>query len=160
MDQEDIVKRTCCVTGHRHIPPEAAKYVMQRLREEVSKAIAEGFTRFLSGYAAGVDQLFVQAVMEEMDEHPEIHLEAALPYRKRFQQLMYHPDTKYLLLAAVDRYYACETYAPGCFQIRNRYMVDESARVIAVHDERKTGGTAATLRYAEVKGRDVRKIEM
>ena len=155
-----MLEHTCCVTGHRHIPPEKAEYVMQRLREEVFDAVEQGFTRFLSGYAAGADQLFVRAVMEAMDEHPQIHLGAALPYRNRLDRLLFHPDTKYLMLAAGDRHLACESYTPGCFQMRNRYMVDESARVIAVHDGRQTGGTAYTLRYAEAKEREVRTIEI
>ena len=37
-------------------------------------------------------------------------------------------------------------------------MVEQSERVIAVYDGRQTGGTAATIRMAEKKGADLRKI--
>ena len=39
-------------------------------------------------------------------------------------------------------------YFKGCYMRRNRYMVDQSALVIAVWDGRETGGTAATVQYA------------
>lgn len=39
---------------------------------------------------------------------------------------------------------------------RNRYMVNQSQRIIAVYDGRLCGGTAATVWYA--KGKDVRVV--
>lgn len=51
--------------------------------------------------------------------------------------------------------YVCQHYSKSCFQIRNEWMVDHSARVIAVFNGEK-GGTANTIRYANRKGIDVR----
>ncbi len=48
------------------------------------------------------------------------------------------------------------SYSKDCYMRRNRYMVDQSQRIIAVYDGRSTGGTAATVRYA--KGKDVRVV--
>ena len=44
--------------------------------------------------------------------------------------------------------------------VRNRYMVDCPTMVIAVHDGRKSGGTAATIRYANQAKRIVREIRL
>ena len=44
-----------------------------------------------------------------------------------------------------------EQYYKGCYARRNRYMVDQSQRIIAVYDGRPAGGTAATVRYAKEK---------
>jgi len=44
--------------------------------------------------------------------------------------------------------------------IRNRYMVDESSRVIAVYDGREDGGTTYTINYANTQGRTVTVIEL
>jgi len=44
--------------------------------------------------------------------------------------------------------------------VRNRYMVDCSTLVIAVHDGRKSGGTAATMRYALQMKRNVKEIRL
>ena len=44
--------------------------------------------------------------------------------------------------------------------IRNRYMVNCATLVIAVHDGRKTGGTAATIQYAHKNECIVREINL
>lgn len=51
-------------------------------------------------------------------------------------------------------------YSKNCYMVRNRYMVDCSALVIGVHDGRKSGGTAATIKYARQMERDVSEIEL
>ena len=43
---------------------------------------------------------------------------------------------------------------------RNRYMVAQSQRVIAVYDGREKGGTLFTMRAAHVNEREVRVIEI
>ena len=50
--------KTCCVTGHRDIPVEKQGFVEEALRREVAAAIEDGYTRFISGFAAGVDLMF------------------------------------------------------------------------------------------------------
>ena len=51
------------------------------------------------------------------------------------------------LLADLIRY-VCKGYSKACFQIRNEWMVDRSARVIAVYNG-EPGGTRNTIEYAE-----------
>ena len=53
-----------------------------------------------------------------------------------------------------------QTYAPSCYMERNRYMVSQSQRVIAVYDGREKGGTLFTMRYAHTLSRDVRVISI
>ena len=43
-----------------------------------------------------------------------------------------------------------ESYSRGCYQLRNRYMVDRSGRLICYFDG-QPGGTAGTVRYAMKK---------
>lgn len=57
-----MVEKTCCVTGHRDIPEARIAYVEQELRREVEEAIAEGYTRFISGFAEGVDLMFAARI--------------------------------------------------------------------------------------------------
>ena len=54
----------------------------------------------------------------------------------------------------------CDTYSKTCFLQRNRYMVVESQRVIAVYDGRERGGTLFTMRDAHAAGREVRVIRI
>lgn len=81
-----MAEKTCCVTGHRDIPEARIAYVEQELRREVEEAIAEGYTRFISGFAEGVDLMFAAIVAEQMEHRPELFLEAAIPYAGRLKK--------------------------------------------------------------------------
>lgn len=140
-------EKTCCVTGHRDVPVGKEQYVEEALRKEVLAAIAAGYTRFISGFADGVDLTFAAIVAAEKKQNSCLQLEAALPYRNRinaksplFQEL----------LACCDRVYVqSEKSNRQCYHERNRYMVLSSDRVIAVYDGRSTGGTFYTIRFAQ-----------
>ena len=69
--------KTCCITGHRDIPPDKLSYVEEELRKAVKEAIEDGFTLFISGFAEGVDLLFASIVIEEKKKNPShttVHL--------------------------------------------------------------------------------------
>ncbi|KAI4442410.1 hypothetical protein C824_004921 [Schaedlerella arabinosiphila] len=57
--------KTCCVTGHRNLPQKEIGRVKAALRREIDSAVADGFTRFMSGFADGVDQYFAEIVLEK-----------------------------------------------------------------------------------------------
>ena len=150
-------EQTCCVTGHRDIPSNKAGEIQAKLRQEVLNAIKEGYTHFISGFAAGTDLIFAEVVAELKREYP-ITLEAAIPYPGRLNT----PDTTFhRLIKECDLVKVHSAlYSKSCYMVRNRYMVDSSALVIAVHDGRKTGGTAATIRYARKSECVVREINL
>lgn len=159
-------EKTCCVTGHRDIPADKVALVEQRLRQEVLKAIEDGYTRFISGFAEGVDLLFAAIVAKEKAKHPDLYLEAALPYAGRVKSLRSAKGT-ILGYTTLDLLDTCngvkvesQTYTPACYLQRNRYMVSQSQRVIAVYDGRERGGTLFTMRCAHTLGREVRVIEV
>lgn len=151
MDKE----HTCCVTGHRDIPAGKVPFVEAELRKEILLAIEAGYTHFISGFASGTDLIFAEIVVD-LKKIFAITLEAAIPYPgrmetpdKTFQNLIRYCD-------AVKIH--ASKYSKSCYMVRNRYMVDCSSRVIAVYDGRKSGGTAATIRYAHTKGCLVQNI--
>ena len=151
MDKE----HTCCVTGHRDIPVEKVPYVQDKLYQELLQAIQDGCMHFVSGFVSGVDLIFAGIVAGLKQKYP-ITLEAAIPYPgrmntpdKEFQRLLKECD---IVKVHTDR------YSKSCYMVRNRYMIDCSALVIEVHDGRKSGGTAATIKYAHKIERDVREI--
>ena len=149
---------TCCVTGHRDIPAERITYVEQELRREILAAIADGYTRFLSGFAEGIDLMFALIVANEKEHHPELLLEAAIPYAGRLKT---RNQQFHALLRSCDSVRVeCEKYTSSCFMQRNRYMVDQSQRVISVYDGRNHGGTLFTMRYAHTQGKDIRLIKI
>lgn len=133
-------------------------YVEQELRREVRAAIDDGYTRFISGFAEGTDLMFASIVAEEIEHHPELFLEAAIPYAGRIKtkNQQFHE----LLRACNGVKIVCEEYEHSCFMQRNRYMAGESQRVIAVYDGRDRGGTLFTMRYAHTLGKEVRVIRV
>jgi len=150
--------KSCCVTGHRNIPYEKIKYVIKELRREILLAIKDGHTHFISGFADGADLIFSDIVTEMKAEHPNITLEAAIPYRKRLHT---KSNTFQRLIELCDKVtVVSENYVKGCYNLRNIYMLKNADRVIGVYDGRESGGTAFTIRNAFVAGKEVRIIRV
>lgn len=150
-------EHTCCATGHRNIPAERILYVKNSLHQELKRAIHGGYVHFISGFASGVDLMFAEAVVNFKSSFP-ITLEAAIPYPGRLNT----PDPTFRRLIKKCDIVKVHTaqYSKGCYMVRNRYMVDHSTLVIAIHDGRKTGGTATTIRYAHKRKCIVRGINL
>lgn len=151
-------EKTCCVTGHRDIPADKVDFIRARLREEIKTAIADGYTSFLSGFAQGADLLFAELVVEQMEEHPHLFLEAAIPYRNRLKS----KDALFqkCLAACKGIRVEQEEYSRDALMNRNRNMVSMSSRVIAVYDGRDKGGTLFTMRCAHTHQKEVREIRI
>ncbi len=150
--------KSCCVTGPREIPGDKAEYVKQELRHEIEQAIMDGFTRFLSSMLNNVDLDFAAIVVEKMKENPELSLEAVIPYAdrmkskdKRLQKLMQQCSAVKIISQERDR---------DCYFARNRYLIENSARVIAVSDGGQKSDTAQMLRMAAAKELESRIIDI
>ena len=142
--------KTCCVTGHRDIPQKEINKVKAALRREVDLAVKEGFTRFMSGFAEGVDQYFAEIVLEKKKKNPALELIAVIPYQKRLDNLMEKRRTYEMLEACADVVVMQEKYHPSVYSHRNRYM--------AVYDGREKGGTVRTIRFAHQMKKEFREI--
>ena len=151
-------EKTCCVTGHRDIPAEEMAPVKEALRREIKKAVNDGFTVFLSGFADGVDQYFAEMILELQNKNPDLKLIAVLPYWKRMDSLCQKEHTNALLDACAEVIIIQEEYRPNVYSKRNRYMVEHADRVIAVYDGREKGGTVKTIRYAHQFRKELREI--
>lgn len=152
-EQEKRLHR-CCFTGHRPGKlslPEAE--VIAWLEKETRQAIADRFTTFISGMARGVDICAAEIVLKLRDSGAPIHLICACPYpgfdrswspewRDRYKRILKDAD----LVRNTS-----SVYSRDCFQRRNEWMVDHSARVIAVFDG-QPGGTKNTIKYATLQG--------
>ena len=102
--------KVCCVTGHRDIPAKWITYVEQNLRQEVLEAIEARYTRFISGFAGGTDLMFAAIAAEEKKRHPELFLEAAIPYGGRLKTR--NEQLHALLQACHSMKVICQEYTP------------------------------------------------
>ncbi len=84
---------------------------------------------------------------------PEIQLELVFPYH-------YLPSMwKEIAAKANSLTYLSETYYPGCFYARNRYMVSQSHGII-YYLEKETGGTSYTMLCAKNSGLELFPITL
>lgn len=155
MDIENV--KWCCVTGHRDISGNKAGLVERELRREIQSAIDDGFSHFISGFADGVDLIFVKLIIEYREKYPKLFLEAALPYPAWLNK---GGEYNALLEKCNGIGVQSKKYSPNCFLVRNRYMVNTCERVIAVYDGREKGGTVNTIRYASALERDIKQISI
>ena len=131
------------------------------LTEKIGEAIDQGFSTFISGMAMGVDLWAAEIVIERRKENPAIHLIAATPYPTFSYRWKEQWKQKYKEVweAADYRVEVCKKYSDDVFMIRNRWMVDHSALVIACYNG-TPGGTRNTIEYAEEIGIRVIKNEV
>ena len=151
-------KKVCCVTGHSDLPQDQINSIKTSLLFEIEKAVADGFTCFMSGFAEGVDQYFAEMVIEKKKGDQSLELVAVIPYQKRLDNLRAREQTYEMLEACRDVIVIREEYRPSVYSHRNRYMVEHSDRVIAVYDGREKGGTVRTIRFAHQMRKELREI--
>lgn len=154
MEEWELRQRRCCFTGHRPEKinsPEAT--IIEALRGEIETAVREGFRTFITGMARGVDIWAGEIVLQLRDSGQPIKLICASPYRGFEARWALEWRARYqALMAAADLVrFICPGYSPDCFQRRNEWMVDHSARVIAVYNGQPSG-TENTVEYARRQG--------
>ena len=82
---------------------------------KLKKAIADGYTYFISGFADGADQLFAGIVLEKGQKiNPALRLEAAIPYRNRYKRLVEDERTRAMLEACAKVEVISEEWASKC----------------------------------------------
>lgn len=163
MTEAEKRAKRACFTGHRphklHGCSEEQTKAM--LRTEIQKAYDDGFRTFITGMAMGVDIWAGELVLELRDTHPDVHLICALPHENfevswdaqwqaRYRSLLEQAD----LYRVISQERHC-----GVYQARNEWMVDRSARVIAVYNG-EAGGTRNTIAYAAKKNVTVCQIDV
>lgn len=150
----------CCFTGHRPgkltMPEQKIKAALD---EKIQAAIADGYQVFISGMARGVDIWAAEAVLRLRNGGQPIRLVCAVPYNgfETCWSAAWQERYRRILFGADRVQYICPKYSLGCFQIRNQWMVDHSARIIAVYNGGR-GGTRNTLKYAAAQGISIIQI--
>ncbi len=143
-----------CFTGHRPEKLERSEAeIMKDLEKEIRRALSDGMNVFISGIARGTDIWASQIVLKLKKQEVQIKLICACPYPgfEKGWNYAWQKQYKDILAAADFVKYVCKSYGVGCFQKRNEWMVNHSARVIAVFNG-KSGGTKNTIAFSKKAG--------
>lgn len=149
-----------CFTGHR---PEKLRQtendICQALEREIQIAIGSGKHVFISGMARGVDIWAAEIVLRLRGKGHDVKLICACPYEgfERGWSADWQRRYNAVLRSADLVRFICPGYNRACFQIRNEWMVDHSALVIAVYNGQPSG-TKNTIDYAVRTGVAYRNI--
>lgn len=149
--ESELRLHRCCFTGHR---PEklnrSEAEIKKDLETAILQAINDGFVTFITGMARGVDIWAGEIILQLRKQNPNLHLIAASPYEGFEKRWSADWQRRYkgILEEADFVRFVCKGYSKTCFQIRNEWMVDRSARVIAIYNG-EVGGTQNTIKYAE-----------
>lgn len=142
--------KTVCFSGHRIIS-EPKEELKNCLRSAITDCIKDGMTNFIAGGALGFDTLAEQVVIELKHKYPQITLTLALPCPPEEQTARWSESQRIVYNEILNK--ADETviisphYINGCMQKRNRFMVDNSTKLICYLRQNR-GGTFYTVNYA------------
>ena len=139
-----------CFTGHRPEKLTRFEWLIKRdLEKQIRQAIADGLDVFISGMARGVDIWAAEIVLKLRSKGERIKLICACPYEGFEERWDANWKSRYqeILNAADLVRYICPGYSKACFQIRNEWMVNHTARVIAIFNNTPSG-TMNTIEYA------------
>lgn len=159
----NMIKKSYAFTGHRpyklpwkynEADPRCVSLKMALL-EQIRALAAAGVTDMYSGMAEGVDIWCSRILLFLRKENPALRLHCILPHEGQADK--WAPASQELyrsILAQADSVeYVSREYRKNCMLERNRRLVDQAGRLLAVYNGEWRGGTAATLRYARKMGR-------
>ena len=156
----------CCFTGYRpsKFPfsiynPQSAEYKKfeNALIEEILKLCNEGCRTFYTGMAMGFDIIAAEIVLLVKNAYDTpLKLICVLPFKNQGDSFGEFWKNKYTEIINKCDSVVClnEEYHKGCYQQRNKYMVENSDFVLTWYDG-KSGGTRNTIDYAAKLGRQV-----
>ena len=166
---ESTRMHTLCFTGHRpqKLPwgfneqDERCLQMKEKLKVLIENAINDGFCYFWSGMALGFDMICVEVLLGLKQKYKHIKIIGALPCRNQAEFWPLKQQMRYdRLIAQLDdvRCINDKYIDPECMLERNRFMIDNSSRLIALFDG-KNGGTKSTIEYAKKQGLEIIILE-
>jgi len=161
MNQEYKVNKTLCFSGYRteKLPKSRNEFnlMIQSLICEINKAISDGYDTFMFGACYGFDLICAEQVLlrKQIVRHTDpvhINLIAVVPFEEQASRWKEQDREKYFnILSGCDEVITLyKHYQSGCYHERNRYMVDNSSRLICYYDG-SIDGTRYIVEYAESK---------
>ena len=151
----DTEEKSVCFSGHRRVY-EPAEILRAKVREALLGLIGEGVRRCYCGGATGFDLLCGEVVSELIRAGEPLRLVMAIPCPEQTKYYSAEDRLRHETLcnAASECVTVSPRYGRYCMMKRNQYMADRSEVLICYLRER-TGGTASTRAYAEMKGKRI-----
>ena len=146
-------EQTCCVTGHRIIPPGEEQKIMTRTRYILRDLISQKRVRYFGvGGAVGYDMLVVEyLIWLKAHKHHQIKIISVLPYPDWRETDDWDFDLRrredWILFNSDKTVYVSQQAGKGVFLLRDRKLVDGSGYCLS-YCNRPMTGTAYTVRYA------------
>jgi len=171
-------ERTCCFTGHRHIPANEREQIITELERSVIKLYQQGIIYYGAGGALGFDTIAADTIIRLRKTYPMLKLILVLPCESQTEKWNNPKDIEHyekikdqadkiryasqmslesIRLAALlnnELGGTSQEYTSGCMYKRNRHLVNNSSVCICYHTKPR-GGTAYTVNFAHEKGLQV-----
>jgi len=149
----------CCFSGHRkaHFDIDASHMgdiFKTALKTAITDAIAYGYNHFYTGMAMGFDIIAAEIVLDlKYSINTDISLIGIMPHKGHEQKMpkAWRHRHNIILRNADNAIILNPHHIQGCYQERNRHLVDHSSLLICLHSG-KPGGTAHTHDYAQKSG--------
>ncbi len=166
---QSILMHSCACTGHRpykfpwryNDSDPRCLALKAALLEQIIALVNNGVVNYFSGMAEGVDTWFALSVLSLREKNPELKLHCVLPCVEQADkwsvssQELYHS----ILESANSVIYVSRNYHQNCMLERNTFLVEHAAFLLAIYNGERRGGTAATIRYAQKRGREIIRID-
>ena len=135
-----------------------------KLKNTIEFCYKKGFRTFISGMALGFDMYATEIVLALKEKDKNVKLVCFIPctnqdlkwtgeYKKRYHEIINKADEIH--------YISDKNYFNGCYQIRNKKMVDCADLVIAGYSKTNRGrGTKTTVEYALKQNQPVLVVEV
>ncbi|WP_326907841.1 SLOG family protein [Sedimentibacter sp. MB31-C6] len=151
--------KTICFSGHRteKLPnsKEELGILCHMLFVEIDCSIAKGYNTFMFGGCYGFDlicaeQVLIRKQILKPADPINIKLIAVVPFEEQATRWNeYNRDKYYDILSKCDEVITLnKQYKSGCYHERNRYMVENSSKLICYYNG-SDGGTRYTVDYAK-----------
>lgn len=130
--------------------------VKEKIAEEIARQYERGKRLFVCGMALGADTYFAEETIKFRKTHPDVMIEAAVPFAGQSDGWLVNDRIRYeKLIGECDCVtVVCRTPSRWAPLERNEYMVNKSSAIIAVSYS-GSGGTAYTLSAAKRKNREI-----
>lgn len=163
-----INAKTTCFSGHKteKLPKRKTEFdlMIQSLICEIDKAISDGYDTFMFGACYGFDMICAEQILMRKQivlptDPININIIAVVPFEEQAAKWKEKDRERYFnILSRCDEVITLNKhYQSGCYHERNRYMVDNSSRLICYYDG-SCGGTGYTVEYAEDKNMHIINI--